>query len=60
MRLVANAVGDSEAQTTNPVNSWTGALILAIALDLGPNHAPQVSKNRSRDASERPESGRLA
>jgi hypothetical protein len=32
--LVANNVGGHEALALNPVNAWTGTLILAVALDL--------------------------
>lgn len=32
--LIANIVGDSEPLEFDPVNVWTGSLILAIALDL--------------------------
>ena len=42
--LVANNVGDHEPLTFDPVNWWTGALILAIALDLGRQHAPEFGK----------------
>lgn len=37
--LIANNVGGSEPLALDPVNGWTGTLILAIALDLGTNHA---------------------
>lgn len=37
--LVANLGGDNEALTFDPVNVWAGALILALALDLGASHA---------------------
>ncbi len=42
--LIANNVGDSEPLTFDPVNVWAGALILAIALDLGRQHAPDVRR----------------
>ncbi|MEZ5073916.1 MAG: hypothetical protein R2691_03665 [Solirubrobacterales bacterium] len=32
--FIANLVGGSEPLTLDPVNGWTGTLILAIALDL--------------------------
>lgn len=32
--LIANIVGDSEPLELDPVNIWTGSLILAVALDL--------------------------
>lgn len=37
--LVANNVGANEPLLLDPVNGWTGTLILAIALDLGGQHA---------------------
>ena len=37
--LVANIVGDNEPLLFAPVNWWAGTLILAIALDLGRQHA---------------------
>lgn len=37
--LVFNLVGDKEPLTFDPVNWWAGLLILAIALDLGGQHA---------------------
>jgi hypothetical protein len=46
--LIANAIGDHEPLTTDPVNFWGGALILAIALDLGRHHAAPVVKARQR------------
>jgi hypothetical protein len=36
--LIANIVGDNEPLHFDPVNWWTGTLILAIALDLGRQH----------------------
>lgn len=38
--LIANNVGGREPLTFDPVNIWAGALILAVALDLGRQHAP--------------------
>ena len=32
--FVANLVGGNEPLTLDPVNGWTGTLILAIAVDL--------------------------
>ena len=32
--FIANNVGGHEALLLNPVNGWTGTLILAVALDL--------------------------
>ena len=37
--LVWNLVGDREPLLFDPVNFWTGSLLLAIALDLGGHHA---------------------
>jgi hypothetical protein len=37
--LVADLWGDEEPLLFDPVNVWTGTLILAIALDLGAAHA---------------------
>lgn len=45
--LIANSIGDHERLTTAPVNVWTGALILAIALDLGRQHAGGVKRGRA-------------
>jgi hypothetical protein len=45
--LVASVIGDSEALTFDPVNWWTGTLLLAIALDLGRQHAPLPAKGGS-------------
>jgi len=44
--IVANSVGDRAPLLTDPVNIWTGSLILAVALDLGRQHAqpPRRSK----------------
>ena len=37
--LVANNVGAAEPLAFDPVNAWTGTLLLAIALDLSAVHA---------------------
>jgi hypothetical protein len=37
--VISNAVGDKEPLLTNPLNVWTWTLILAVALDLGRQHA---------------------
>lgn len=37
--LIADNIGDSEPLTADPVNWWLGTLILAVALDLGGQHA---------------------
>jgi hypothetical protein len=38
--FIANNVGSAEPLTLDPVNGWTGTLLLAVALDLGRQHAP--------------------
>ena len=42
--LIANAIGDTESLTFAPVNFWAGALLFAVALDLGGGHAHGVGK----------------
>jgi hypothetical protein len=37
--LIANNIGANEALVADPVNGWLGTLILAVALDLGGQHA---------------------
>ena len=37
--LIANNVGGHEPLELDPVNAWTGTLILALALDLSAAHA---------------------
>ena len=37
--LIANNMGGHKPLLFDPVNVWTGSLILAIALDLGAAHA---------------------
>jgi hypothetical protein len=44
--LIWNLVGDNEPLTFDPVNWWTGTLILAIAFDLAAAHAPTGRKSR--------------
>ena len=44
--LVADHVGDNEPLRFDPVNVWAWTLILAIALDLGRNHAQGSAKRR--------------
>jgi len=43
--LIANSVGGHEPLLLDPVNAWMATLILAIALDLGGNHARRRSAN---------------
>ena len=45
--LICNLIGDKEPLLFDPVNWWTGTLILVIALDLGRQHAPGFSKPQS-------------
>lgn len=37
--FIANNVGAHEPLALDPVNAWTATLILALALDLGGQHA---------------------
>jgi hypothetical protein len=37
--FIANSVGAHEPLELDPVNGWTGTLILAAALDFGASHA---------------------
>jgi hypothetical protein len=37
--FISDLIGDKEPLIFNPVNAWTWTLILAIALDLGGQHA---------------------
>lgn len=46
--FIANIVGAHEPLQLDPVNVWTGTLILAIALDLGGSHAGTMSSRRER------------
>jgi hypothetical protein len=52
---VANAIGDAEHLTFAPVNVWSGALLLAVALDLGRQHAPEGPRSRRSTRHERKE-----
>lgn len=44
--LIANTIGDNEPLTLDPVNVWAATLILALALDLGRQHAPGLGAPR--------------
>lgn len=44
--FVSNLIGDAEGLDFDPVNAWAGTLLLAIALDLARQHAPEVSGRR--------------
>ena len=46
--IIANNIGDHERLSTDPANVWTATLILAIALDLGRQHAGELSRSRTR------------
>lgn len=46
--VIANSIGDNEPLTLDPVNVWAGALILAVALDLGKQHATGLGTPRKR------------
>ncbi len=45
--LIADQVGGREGLTTDPVNTWAAALILAVALDLSAAHATGRGRARS-------------
>ena len=44
--LVANRIGNEEPLVFDPVNGWAGALLLALALDLARQHAPELREQR--------------
>jgi hypothetical protein len=44
--LVANVIGDEEPLVFDPVNGWAGALLLALALDLARQHAPELRERK--------------
>jgi hypothetical protein len=44
--FVFDLVGDHEPLVFDPVNVWTGTLLLAIGLDLARQHAPEMSRSR--------------
>jgi hypothetical protein len=48
--LVADKIGDHERLTADPVNVWAATLILAVALDLGRQHA-EAGRPRPRTRS---------
>jgi hypothetical protein len=45
--LICNLIGDEEPLLFDPVNWWTGTLILVIALDLARQHAPELGRSPS-------------
>ncbi|HZY76884.1 MAG TPA: hypothetical protein VFE40_11240 [Jatrophihabitantaceae bacterium] len=44
--IIADNIGTREPLLFSPVNVWAGALILAVALDLGAAHATGNSRRR--------------
>ena len=46
--FVSNVIGDAEYLTFAPVNAWAGTLLLALALDLGRQHAPDRPRSTGR------------
>lgn len=42
--FVFDRIGDREPLLADPVNWWLGLLLVAIALDLGRQHAPEMSR----------------
>jgi hypothetical protein len=46
--FVFDLVGDNEPLLFDPVNFWTGTLILAIALDFGSLHATPAGRGKRR------------
>jgi hypothetical protein len=46
--FVFDLVGDNEPLLFDPVNVWTGTLILAIALDFGSLHATPAGRGKRR------------
>lgn len=44
--FIANNVGGHEPLLFNPVNGWTGTLILAIALDLSAGKAVRAGRRQ--------------
>ncbi len=46
--LIFDLVGDREPLDFAPVNWWAGLLLLAVALDLGRQHAPTPGAGRKR------------
>jgi hypothetical protein len=47
--FVANLIGGSEPLTLDPVNGWTGTLLLAIAIDLNRPANLGRGKDEARD-----------
>jgi hypothetical protein len=49
--LIADSIGDHAPLLTDPVNIWTGSLILVVALDLARQHA-RIPRGSSGGASD--------
>jgi hypothetical protein len=47
--LVADILGNHAPLTFDPVNWWTGTLLLAVALDLSRQHAARRRTGTGRD-----------
>ena len=45
--LISDNVGDREPLAFTPVNWWAGLLLLAVALDLGRQHAAAPGKRKA-------------
>lgn len=52
--FIADRWGDREPLLLDPVNIWTGLLLLAIALDLGAAHATNTAKGGGNGRRKRP------
>jgi len=46
--LIFDNIGDREPLRFAPLNVWAWTLMLAIALDLGRQHAPAAARRRGR------------
>jgi hypothetical protein len=46
--LVFDLIGDREPLLFDPVNFWTGALLVAVALDLASQHRSELARPRGR------------
>ena len=44
--FIFNLIGDKEPLLFNPVNFWAGALLFAIAIDLGSLHASPAARSK--------------
>ena len=44
--FIFNLIGDKEPLLFNPVNFWAGALLLALAVDLGSLHASPAARGK--------------